>query len=183
MNILTLTGLAAATALVAGAASAAEASAPANDWTVYASGGYTYSHASVNSTDLDVGAITGRIGARYQRYLGIEAEGSFGVADDKINNGLTVKLDNQYAAYAVGFLPVSPNVDLLARIGYGHAELKASGSSGGGKAEGDTWNVGVGAQYHFDAHSAVRLEYTRLSSTESNGADFDTGTLSYVYKF
>ena len=175
-----LIAIAAAAAALAGVAHAE--SAPSDPWRVYASGGYTYAHASISGTDINVGALTGRLGARYGANLGVEAEGSFGVADDSIG-GVNIKLNNQYAVYAVGYLPVSPEWDLLARIGYGRAKVSVSGGGVSGSSEGNTWNVGVGAQYNFGGHSAVRGEYTRLESTESGGGHFDTATLSYVYRF
>ena len=172
----TILGMAAATAAFAGVAHAE--TAPVDQWRVYASGGYTYIH----SSDVSLGALTGRLGARYGAYLGVEGEGSFGVVDDTVS-GVKVKLKDEYAIYGVGYLPISPNTELLARVGYGHAKISASGFGASASADGNVWSLGVGAQYHFDAHNAVRVDYTRFSSTESGGGHFDSGTLSYVYRF
>lgn len=176
----TVLGLAAALAALAGVAHAE--TAPASAWQVYASGGYTYLHASGGGASVSLGGLTGRIGARYGANLGVEGEGAFGVVDDTISN-VKIKLSNEFAVFGVGYLPLSPNTDLLARIGYGHAKITASGFGATASSSGNLWAVGVGGQYHVDAHNTARLDYTRYESTESGGGHYDTATLSYVYRF
>ena len=64
-----------------------------------------------SSHSADIGAVTGRLGARFGRYLGVEGELSGGFNGARTNIGGTrsdVTLRDQYAAYAVGFLPVGP---------------------------------------------------------------------------
>ncbi|HZZ35926.1 MAG TPA: porin family protein, partial [Caulobacteraceae bacterium] len=123
--------------------------------------------ATVVSTDVDsdsnltLGAINGRVGARFAKYVGVEGELAFGVTHDTFDD-VEFKIDNEYAVYAVGFIPLSPKTDLFARVGYGH--VKISGEFGGvsASAGSDSVNYGGGAQFFFDENNGVRLEYTRF---------------------
>lgn len=153
--------VAAAAALVASAApaiaNAQEAASPAG---VYVNLGY----GRTSNSGLNFGAIGGRVGYRLNKWVGAEAEGSFGVDDDQVTIGataVTVKMKNDFGAYAVGFLPVTPEIDVLARVGYGRTKFSASAATGGAASGSDnSWNVGVGGQYHFDGKNGVRLDYT-----------------------
>src|ERR1700742_1102660 len=80
--------------------------------------------------DANIDAIQGRLGYRFNDYLGVEGEFAGGLDHDKvaIAPGLDarVKLDHQEAIYGVGFLPITPQFDLLGRVGYGHSKLSTS---------------------------------------------------------
>ncbi|MDB5437089.1 MAG: hypothetical protein JWR47_3346 [Phenylobacterium sp.] len=140
-------------------------------------------------TDLDhvnLGAIQGRLGARFGQNFGVEGEVSGGVKDDHVNVGGTdvkVKLDHQEAIYGVGFLPISPNIDLLARVGYGHTEGSGSVAGVSTAVKGDSWNYGVGGQYTFDGVNGVRVDYTREQFQRSSGGDANVWSIAYVRKF
>ena len=182
MNRLMLTAAAAATLLVAAPAFAQD-HAPAAQWwqptDLYASLGYTGINQGSGS-DAHIGAVTGRVDARYGKYFGIEGELSGGVKNDTVG-GFKTSLDHQYAAYAVGYLPVLPNADLFARVGYGDSKVRFSGP--GGFAENtESLNYGAGGQYFFTGHDGVRAEYTRQSANDS-GPNADTVSVSYVHKF
>ncbi len=139
-------------------------------------------------TDLDhvnLGSIQGRLGARFGQYLGVEGELAGGVKDDTVNvNGVDakVKLNHQEAIYGVGFLPLSPNFDLLARVGYGHSEGTGSVAGVTADAKGDSWNYGVGGQYSFDGKNGIRADYTR-EQFQNKGGDANVWAISYVRKF
>jgi hypothetical protein len=130
------------------------------------------------------GAVGARIGYRFHTYFGAEAEGAIGVDGDRATFGaVTIKteLKHSVAAYGVGFLPVSPNFDLLARVGYGSSKVKASSAGVSSSDSDDSWNYGVGAQYLFDGANGVRADYTRHDF--GHGADSDVWTVAYVRKF
>jgi outer membrane immunogenic protein len=173
---------------VAGVAIAALVPAMASAQTA-TSGTTFYGTLGYSSTDLDrvdLGAIQGRVGARFGQYFGVEGELSGGVKDGKVNVGGTdvnVKLDSQEAIYGVGFLPITPNFDLLARVGYGHTS--GSGSVPGivSSVEGDSWNFGVGGQYSFDGVNGVRVDYTREAFQRDGAQDANVWSLAYVRKF
>ena len=93
------------------------------------------------------------MGYRFIPYVGVEGELSAGVGDDHIDLGgvrTGVHVNDQYAGYAVGFLPVTPNADLLARIGYGATDLNLSQPGRSFHDSVTSWNAGVGGQYFFD---------------------------------
>ena len=170
-------------ALLAGAAIPAVADAQeANSGTsIYGTLGYAASSAE----GVDVGAIQGRLGARFGQYFGVEGELAGGVKGDKTQVGgvpVKVDLEHQAAIYGVGFLPVSPNVDLFARVGYGNTKLKASAAGTSASDDGDSWNYGVGGQYSFDGKNGVRADYTRHDFKDSS-TNADVWSVAYVRKF
>ena len=148
--------------------------------TTYGTLGYT----NFNGDDANLGAITGRIGARWGRYLGVEGELSGGVTSDTANIGGTntkVRIGDQLAGYAVGYLPLSPNADLFARLGYGETRLNVSTPGTGASGNHTSVNYGVGGQYFFDGANGVRAEYTRANYHDI--PDANIWSISYVRKF
>jgi outer membrane immunogenic protein len=141
-----------------------------------------YSQASEDGVDL--GAIQGRLGARWNHF-GVEGELAGGVKSDDVNVGGTnvnVKLRHAEAIYGVGYLPVSPNFDLFARVGYGNTDIKASASGVAATGNSQSWNYGVGGQYFFTPKDGVRVDYTRYDFTDG-GDNADVWGVSYVRKF
>ena len=176
--LITAASALALAALLPAAASAQSIPNP----TFYGTLGYAFS----DLDHVDLGAIQGRLGARFGQYVGVEGEFSGGVQDDKVNVGGTdvkVKLDSQEAIYGVGFLPVSPNLDLLARVGYGHTEGTGSVAGLSTKVQGDSWNYGVGGQYTFDGKNGVRVDYTREEFTKDSAGHADVYSVAYTRRF
>ena len=147
----------------------------------YGNVGYT----AVDTDDVTLGALTGRVGAQFHPNFAVEGEAGFGVKDDSANvGGVNVKgeLKHSVAVYGVGILPINDKFDLLARVGYGTSKIEASALGVSVKDSQESWNYGVGAQYSFDGANGVRVDYTRY---DFNG-DFDkadTWAVSYVRKF
>ena len=177
-------------ALAAVAAVAAPASAQSiadlKPVTYNLSAGYT----GITDAGNNFGAVTLRAGADFGKYVGVEAEGAFGVMDGGGSlGGATIKthLNHEYAGYGVVRYPVLPNADLFARVGYGHSEIKVSGSANGASfaqtAGDDSVNYGVGGRYMFDGKNGLRLEWTRYDFQARGAADADAWTVSYVRKF
>jgi hypothetical protein len=169
-------------ALAPAVASAQTAASVNSGTTFYGTLGYT-------DTDIDhvnLGAIQGRIGARFGQYFGVEGELAGGVKNDKVNvagTDVKVKQDSQEAIYGVGFLPLSPNFDLLARVGYGHTEGSGSAAGLNTTVKGDSWNYGVGGQYSFDGKNGIRVDYTREAFQTHNTDDANVWSVAYVRKF
>lgn len=143
--------------------------------------------------DQDLGVIQGRLGARFGRFLGVEGEVGAGVKSDKFSDQFTSppielkrSIEYQVASYAVAYAPLSPNIDLLARAGYGATRFKSSlkGTIGGpfsGKFTENSWNFGVGGQYLFDGKNGVRLDYLRQDYDDSpNG---NVWSIAYTRRF
>ena len=144
--------------------------------------GYTH----LDGEDASLGAITGRLNARVNRYVGVEGEASFGVKDDEITVGaVTGDLSHEYdaAAYVVGTLPISPNFELFGRVGYGTTSIKAEAAGLSTTEDGESVNYGAGANYFFDGRNGVRADWTRRDFTDDNGGELDTYGLSYVRRF
>lgn len=161
----------AALAAVAGLAGTAQAQQTG----VYANAGYTH----FDGDDVTLGGVTGRVGYRFHPNFAVEGEATTGVKDDEVGPA-TVELDHAIGVFGVGIVPVSPNLDVFGRIGYG--EIKASASVPGFAASADAEGVayGGGAQYMFTDKFGVRGEYTRLEG-EDDGVN--TVSASAVVKF
>lgn len=145
----------------------------------------TLGYAASEADGVNLGALQGRVGARFGKYLGVEGEAAFGVSNDKTYvSGVPVKVDEtrQVAAYGVGYLPVAPNADLFVRAGYGNTKLKASVDGTSASDDGDSWNYGVGGQYFFNDKNGVRADYTRYDFV-GNGSNANVWAVSYVRKF
>lgn len=150
------------------------------------------------------GAVTGRLGARFGRHVGLEGEFSLGVIGDDQDVAVAglgrfdvdTTLQSQYGVFVVGYLPVSPQTDLFARAGYGVAELEfevagiipvseAAGSGtvrGFGSADGDFGALGVGVQHFFNDRNGLRAEYTGYS-VDDDSVDLRSFSLSFVRRF
>jgi hypothetical protein len=149
---------------------------------VYGAIGYTDFH----SDHTDLGAIQGRLGYRFMPYAGVEGEAAFGVKKDDVTVGSVTgraKLDHEVAIYGVGFLPLSDKADVLARVGYGNTKVKVSALGTSASADGDSWNFGVGGQYHFDGKNGVRADYTRQEFTKDNAGHADVYSIAYTRRF
>jgi len=145
----------------------------------------TFGYAGSSVEGVDLGAIQGRVGARFGKYVGIEGELGAGVKNDKTDvAGTSVKIEPQHqaAVYGVGYLPVAPNVDLFARVGYGTTDIKASAAGTSVADNSDSWNYGVGGQYMVDDKNGVRADYTRYDYRDSS-SNADVWALSYLRKF
>ena len=149
--------------------------------TYYGTLGYT----QLDTDGADLGAVTGRVGAKLHPNFGVEAETSFGVGHDDVNVGLVNgKVEHRYdvAGYAVASLPVSSNIDLFARAGYGVTEVKASAAGIAASDHLTSFNYGAGATYNLDAQNGIRADYTYRDFQHDQGSA-DTYGLSYVRKF
>ena len=137
---------------------------------VYGSVGY----ANIDIDPVTLGAIQGRLGVTFTPYVGVEGEIGFGIADDDIL-GTSVELSSTYGAFVVGRIPVSENVNLLARAGFASGEVDVGGTS----ASEDGGAFGAGVEAFFTANDGVRLDYTRYDF----GGDANVWSISYVRKF
>jgi hypothetical protein len=132
-----------------------------------------------------VGAIQGRLGYRFMPYFGVEGELAAGVKSDKDTiAGVTVdqKLKHEEAAYAVGFLPIGPDTDILARIGYGSTKVSAKAAGTTVSDSVPSVNYGIGAQHLFDGANGIRADYTYQDFTKGRG-HANVWSVGYVRKF
>ena len=147
----------------------------------YGTAGYT----AFDTDNGDLGAVTGRIGARVSPNFAVEGEGSFGVRDDDFSiAGVNGKVEHEYdaAIYGVGILPVSPNFELFGRLGYGTTKIKAEAGPVSVEDDGESFNYGLGANYYLDAQNGIRADWTRRDFRDDAG-EADTYAVSYVRRF
>jgi len=186
-----LFGAAAVAALFVATPTFAQAVAPST----YINLGYTnfalaeVDNEDVGDVDFNLGALTGRVGARFGPNFGVEGELGVGIKDQEESAfGVTArtKLNYEAAAFAVGYLPVGANTELFARAGIGAAELEFEFEEVGvTESESGTatlFGLGVGVQHFFDGLNGVRADYTRYSG-EEDSAEFDALGVSYVRRF
>jgi outer membrane immunogenic protein len=185
MKVLIAAASAAILAAAVPAAAQAQGMAPT---TFYGNLGYAHTDAD----NFDVGAVQARVGARFGQHFGVEGEGAIGVKGDSLYEFLAdyegkVKMKHQAAIYGVGFLPISPNTNLLARVGYGTTKLKTTVRNAGAEQSFsnsfESWNFGVGAQHHFDGLNGVRADYTRQEFRGDGGGSADIWSVAYTRRF
>jgi len=159
---------------------AQDAAAPTTG--VYGNLGY----ANFGHSDLDLDSVQGRLGYRFNNYLGVEGELATGLGSDKTSIAPGVdsktKLKHQEAIYGVGLLPLTPQWDLIGRVGYGNTKVR---TKVGGLSDSDneqSWNIGAGAQYHFDGKNGIRADYTRQEYQDSDG-HADVWSIGYNRRF
>ncbi len=184
--------LLAATAVAALAVAAPAAAQSFSAPTVEASVGYTHysidagDDAGLGDLDVDFGAVHGRLTGRLHPNFGVEGEVQVGVNDDEQTfAGTDVSIGINYAAtaFVVGYVPVTPNFDLFARLGVGVLEVEAEVEGFDSESEsGSTLAYGAGAQYFFDGQNGVRADYTRYDGEDDSG-EADSLSVSYVRRF
>lgn len=153
--------LAAASMLVAPALMTAQAQTSG----VYVSGGYTQFEGEGGA---NIGAVTGRVGVGLSPNFAIEGEASVGIDDD---NG--TELDNEFGAFVVGKLPISPSFDLHARVGASRIETSPFGDE-------DGLAYGAGGTFNLTPVDGIRLDWTKHDYDVGN---VDAWSLSYERKF
>jgi outer membrane immunogenic protein len=137
------------------------------------------------SSGIDLKAIQGRLGYRFNDWIGVEGDLATGLKSDTDNIAgvdVNTKLKHSAAAYVVGFAPISANTDLLARIGYGTTKLRAKAAGVSASDSEESFNFGVGAQHHFDGLNGVRVDFTRQEFS-NDGGDANVWSLGYTRKF
>jgi hypothetical protein len=155
-------------AAVASLAAPAVMTASAQATGLYASGGYANYNFDAPGGDVNLGGIQGRLGYGFHPNFAVEGEATVGVKDDGGN-----ELNNELGVYAVGKLPVTSNLELLARVGASRTEINDNDDSG--------LAYGVGAQWNFTSQDGIRGDWTRHDYDDSG--EFDAWSLAYVRKF
>jgi len=141
--------------------------------------------AGVRVSGEDFGTVNVTFGKTLNSSFAVEVEGNVGVTSKSYNvSGYNVKLKVDYAvaAYAVGTLPVSPNTDLIGRVGLMRAQVKAS-SSGASATDAESGPaLGVGIRYFPNGGNAgVRADITHFNL--SNDLNGDVFQVSYIRRF
>ena len=176
--------LAAPLAIAAVAAPAAAQTAETRPFTGYGSLGYSHS----DRGQSDLGGVTGRVGLRFGRYLGAEAEGTFGVTDDdRVRGGRATETEwkRSVGAYAVGFVPLGDRMDVFARVGLANTKVETTPGVAGQsltRQRNDSINYGAGVQYFLTQKDGLRADFTHESYRHGPGQASTYG-VSYVRRF
>jgi hypothetical protein len=145
--------------------------APSAFGQVYAGAGYTalqVNNKGGTGDDVTLGAITGRVGYDFNSYFAVEGEASVGVADDSYrlsgppSTNVTVKLDSQVGAFAVGKIPIPKFGTLFGRAGFASTNLSPNGP---GIDDGSGIAYGGGVEFGITDKFKGRLDYTKYGST------------------
>lgn len=174
----------ASTALLSAAASPvfAQDSGAFSPTSFYGNAGGAIYQADFGAGKTTLSALGGRLGVRFGKYIGGEGELALGVNNQNIG-GLNYKISTAYAGYLVGYLPAGDNLDLFARIGYGHQTERASANNVSVGLGNNTYNFGVGGQYFFSKKDGVRADVTRFQHATGNDGDVNVYSIAYVRKF
>lgn len=157
------------------------ASAQAQDSGVYVNLG-------AEAVEFDSYNLTGRLGYQLNENFSVEGQASFGVADDDVL-GFDVGVDNSFAAFVRGSVPLNEQFSLFARGGYHFTQFGVEGQGVDESIDIDGFAFGGGVEYMLDGMNGVRLDATFLDSQDDsiNGVDFsgtsETYAISYVRKF
>jgi hypothetical protein len=133
----------------------------------------------------DLGAAEIKFGAKFNPYLGTEAELDVGTNSDvatRLSNPLSERINYAVAAYGVAYLPVTQRFNLLARLGVGETRFNLNDNGVAGRSDLASLNYGVGAMYDLNARNAIRVDYTR-KSYDHNGGDDNVVAASLVHRF
>ena len=139
----------------------------------------------VDAGTADIKAIGGRLGYRFNNWVGVEGELATGLKSDKDTiAGVEVsqKLKHSANAYVVGFAPIGANTDLIARIGYGTSKVSAKAAGVSASDSEESFNYGVGAQHYFDGLNGIRADFTRQDFRHDNG-HANVWTVGYTRRF
>ena len=134
--------------------------------------------------DAELFAAEAKVGYNFNKYFGVEAQGSLGLNTDSVPLGpITVKRKVNYsvAGFAVARLPVTEKFQVFARGGIHNTQVGVDVIEGATTSFSDTetgFAVGTGAQYNFDKKNGIRADYTYF-----DGSNAETLSLGYIRKF
>jgi OmpA-OmpF porin, OOP family len=136
-----------------------------------------YAGINFSSTKIDELGTKGGFGG----YLGYKFTQNFAAELGLSNNGkydyfgTSVKVTAANLSL-VGSIPVSSNVDLFGRLGYGNLKAKVSAGTFSESGNDNSALFGAGVRLNLNPQYAIRAEFARLSSdstTFSLGAQFN----------
>lgn len=166
------------------AACLAAPSAFAEGW--YADAGYTHVTTDVDGTssDVDLGAITGRIGYDLTPNFGFEGEAALGIDDEESTLGdvtTSVGLNYLVGAYGKAQMPLGERAKLFARAGIVNAELETEITGLGSAEQSETGaGYGIGGMVDISESLYVRGDYTRYDIED---VEADAFTVAVGMKF
>lgn len=168
-------------ALIAVLAGAAAFGAQAADKGFYAGAGVGQSFVDEGNYDDEDTAFSVFGGYQFNRYFGLEAGyADFGKLEPR-GSGPDFEANSVYLT-AVGTVPITDNFSAYAKAGFQRWDLDTAIPSVVGNADdsGTDPTYGVGVQYRFTDHVALRGEYSRF---EIEDTDLDLAQIQVRYDF
>jgi OmpA-OmpF porin, OOP family len=168
-------------ALIAVLAGAAAFGAQAADKGFYAGAGVGQVYVDEGNYDDDDTAFSLFGGYQFNRYFGLEAGyADFGKLEPR-GNGADLEASSVYLT-AVGTVPITDKFSAYAKAGLQRWDLDRAIPSLVGNADdsGTDATYGVGVQYRFTDHVALRGEYSRF---EIEDTDLDLAQVQVRYDF
>ncbi len=151
----------------------------------YVEVGYALQGIDIVDQDFDTSAAQARGGYMITPYLGVEAEGSYGLKGASIEGqgtAISVRVDGAIAGYAIARWPVADRIELIGRVGYQQIDVSVKAEEAGepttrmsGDGEGVVYGGGV--QFQLDGF-AVRADYTWSSEASPFPASDRIETIS-----
>jgi opacity protein-like surface antigen len=207
ISVTAAAAAAGAAALVA--ADAAHAQSAPDEPGLYLEGGASYlEFDGENGVDAEVSALTGRAGMRFNSWLALEGDASFGIEDgdfafsggeddfdlddnsdgdvaDVINAPGDFGMDYMLGGFLRATAPISDRFSIYGRAGYSFVEVESTVTTPGGATLelGDSESgasIGGGAELHFTERQSARLDYT---FTDFDLAEAEALGLTYQFRF
>jgi len=147
-----------------------------------------YGNIGAEAVEFDSYNAIARLGYQVSENFSVEGQGSLGVIDDDVE-GFDVGVDNSFAAFVRGSLPVSEQFSLFAKGGYHFTKFGVDGDGIDETLSIDGFAYGAGVEYMLDYQNGLRADVTFLDSSDDdiNGVDFsgtaETYSITYVRKF
>ena len=147
-----------------------------------------YGNLGAEAVEFDSYNVTARLGFQFSENFSVEGQGSLGVIDDEVE-GFDVGIDNSFAAFVRGSVPLSEQFSLFAKGGYHFTQFGVDGNNIDASLDIDGFAYGGGAEYMLDNKNGLRADVTFLDSDDNNinGADLsgtvETYSIAYVRKF
>jgi opacity protein-like surface antigen len=145
---------------------------------VYAGASYSMLELETSTNDVNMKAVTGRLGYQFMPFLAVEVEGSVGAENGEYQwpggsqARTKVGVENQVGAFAVGRVPLPVGGTLFGRLGYHALTLDESTND---LKDGNGAAYGAGVEFGLLPGIEARLEYTEYQGMRDNVRSFGLG--------
>ncbi len=147
---------------------------------LYAGLNYNFMDIESGSDEVDVGALSAKVGGMVSPFFGLEARAGFGVDDDRVD-GVDYSLDNFFGGYAtLNLANESPATPYLV-FGFTRVELEAKSILGTATEDETDFSYGAGVNVELTPEVAGNLEYMRYY--DKDGATVDGLGLGVTFSF
>ncbi|SFR44881.1 outer membrane insertion C-terminal signal [Marinobacter daqiaonensis] len=161
-----LFAVAGAGSLLLGATQASADMYKSGGGSLYAGANYTFLNVDGSGIDADLGMMSAKVGAKVSPYLGVEARGGFGVADDSIGGGTDLELNALYGGYVTLNVDNPSTVTPYVIAGLTRYDYEVSGPGGTATEDESDFSYGIGIDMAFSDALSGNLEYMRYGDKD-----------------